>query len=107
MTSIVHSAVKLLVVEDEPSLRQMLEILFKREGYQVVSAPGYRAAVEAIAQHPQPFPVILTDLSMPDGSGLDLVSAAKSRSPASEVILLTVSSCARSRPQPIAHLSEE
>src|SRR5688572_2585989 len=70
----------------------MLEILFRREGYTVVSAPGYRAAVEAIAQHPQPFPVILTDLSMPDGSGLDLVPAAKSRSPASEVILLTAHS---------------
>jgi two-component system response regulator PilR (NtrC family) len=92
VTSIVPPAVKLLVVEDEPSLRQMLEILFRREGYTVVSAPGYRAAVEAIAQHPQPFPVILTDLSMPDGSGLDLVSAAKSRSPASEVILLTAHS---------------
>jgi two-component system response regulator PilR (NtrC family) len=92
VTSIVPPAVKLLVVEDEPSLRQMLEILFKREGYTVVSAPGYRAAVEAIAQHPQPFPVILTDLSMPDGSGLDLVPAAKSRSPASEVILLTAHS---------------
>jgi two-component system response regulator PilR (NtrC family) len=70
----------------------MLEILFRREGYAVVSAPGYRAAVEAIAQHPQPFPVILTDLSMPDGSGLDLVSAAKNRSAASEVILLTAHS---------------
>jgi two-component system response regulator PilR (NtrC family) len=92
LTSIVPPAVKLLVVEDEPSLRQMLEILFRREGYTVVSAPGYRAAVEANAQHPQPFPVILTDLSMPDGSGLDLVPAAKSRSPASEVILLTAHS---------------
>jgi two-component system response regulator PilR (NtrC family) len=92
LTSIVPPAVKLLVVEDEPSLRQMLEILFRREGYTVVSAPGYRAAVEAIAQHPQPFPVILTDLSMPDGSGLDLLPAAKRRHPASEVILLTAHS---------------
>jgi len=92
VTSIVPPAVKLLIVEDEPSLRQMLEILFRREGYTVVSAPGYRAAAEAIAQHPQPFPVILTDLSMPDGSGLDLVPAAKSRSPASEVILITAHS---------------
>jgi two-component system response regulator PilR (NtrC family) len=91
-TSLVPPTIKLLVVEDEPSLRQMLEILFRREGYTVVSAPGYRAAVEAIAQSPQPFPVILTDLSMPDGSGLDLVPAAKSRSQASEVILLTAHS---------------
>src|SRR6185436_9424282 len=92
VTSLAPPPLKLLVVDDEPGIRQMLEILFRREGYTVVSAPGYRAAVEAIAQHPQPFPVILTDLSMPDGSGLDLVPAAKRRHPASEVILLTAHS---------------
>jgi two-component system, NtrC family, response regulator PilR len=92
LTSIVPPPVKLLVVEDEPDLRQMLEILFRREGYAVVTAPGYRAAAEAITQHPQPFPVVLTDLSMPDGSGLDVVTVAKGRSPATEVILLTAHS---------------
>jgi two-component system response regulator PilR (NtrC family) len=92
LTSIVPPPVKLLVVEDEPDLRQMLEILFRREGYQVVSAPGFRAGTEAITQHPQPFPVVLTDLAMPDGSGFDLVSIAKGRSPATEVILLTAHS---------------
>jgi two-component system response regulator PilR (NtrC family) len=92
VTSIVPPSVKLLVVEDEPGLRQMLEILFHREGYTVVSAPGYRAAVEAITQHPQPFPLVLTDLAMPDGSGLDVVAVAKGRSAATEVILLTAHS---------------
>jgi two-component system response regulator PilR (NtrC family) len=92
VTSIVPPSVKVLVVEDEPGLRQMLEILFHREGYAVVSAPGYRAAVEAITQHPQPFPLVLTDLAMPDGSGLDVVSVAKGRSPATEIILLTAHS---------------
>jgi two-component system response regulator PilR (NtrC family) len=84
--------VKLLVVEDEPGLRQMLEILFRREGYSVVTAPGFRSAAEAITQHPQPFPVVLTDLAMPDGSGLDIVSVAKQRSPSTEIILLTAHS---------------
>jgi len=92
VTSIVPPPVKILVVEDEPGLRQMLEILFQREGYSVVSAPGCRAALEAITQHPQPFPLVLTDLSMPDGSGLDVVSCAKGRSPATEIILLTAHS---------------
>jgi two-component system response regulator PilR (NtrC family) len=92
LTSIVPSPVKLLIVEDEPGLRQMLEILFRREGYAVVTAPGYRAAAEAIAQHPTPFPVVLTDLSMPDGSGLDLIAAAKSRSVSTEIILITAHS---------------
>jgi two-component system response regulator PilR (NtrC family) len=89
MASIVPPRLRLLVVDDEPALREMLEIMLSREGYGVVSAPGYQVAVEAIAQAPQPFPVILTDLAMPDGSGLDVLAAAKQRSAATEVILIT------------------
>ncbi len=85
----VPASQKLLVVDDEPGLREMLEILFRRDGYSVVLASGQKAAIEAIGQSPQPFPVVLTDLVMPDGSGLDVLAAAKSRSPSTEVILLT------------------
>jgi two-component system response regulator PilR (NtrC family) len=81
--------IKLLVVDDEPALREVLEIMLGREGYRVVSAPGYQVAIEAITQSPQPFPVILTDLAMPDGSGLDVLAAAKQRCPSTEVILFT------------------
>ena len=70
----------------------MLEILFRREGYAVVSAPGCKAALDAIASAPQPFPAIVTDLSMPDGSGLDVLAAAKGRSSSTEVILVTAHS---------------
>ncbi|MGC4070083.1 MAG: sigma-54 dependent transcriptional regulator [Polyangiaceae bacterium] len=92
MGSLFPPPLQLLVVDDEPGIRQMLEILFRREGYSVVSAPGYRMAAEIIAQHPSPFPVVLTDLKMPDGSGLDVLSSAKSRSPLTEVIVLTAHS---------------
>ncbi len=92
MTSLVPPSIKLLVVEDEPALRQMLEILFRREGYSVVTAPGFKAALESIAQHPAPFPVVLTDLAMPDGSGLDVITAAKQRSASTEIILMTAHS---------------
>jgi two-component system response regulator PilR (NtrC family) len=92
MHSLVPPACRLLVVDDEPALRQMLEILFRREGYDVVSAGGVRVAKGAIAQSPQPFPVVLTDLSMPDGSGLDVLAAAKARAPSTEVILITAHS---------------
>ena len=70
----------------------MLEILFRREGYSVVSAPGCKAALDAIASAPQPFPAVVTDLSMPDGSGLDVLAAAKNRSSSTEVILVTAHS---------------
>jgi two-component system response regulator PilR (NtrC family) len=90
--SLVPPSIQLLLVEDEPGLRQMMEILFRREGYVVVSAPGCRVALDAIASAPQPFPAIVTDLSMPDGSGLDVLAAAKSRSPSTQVILVTAHS---------------
>ncbi|HEY6561633.1 MAG TPA: sigma-54 dependent transcriptional regulator [Polyangiaceae bacterium] len=92
MTSIAPTSIKVLVVDDEPGIRQMLEILFRREGYEVVLAAGCRRALDAIAQNPRPFPIVLTDLSMPDGSGLDVLAAAKTRQPSTEVILITAHS---------------
>ncbi|HEX3593821.1 MAG TPA: sigma-54 dependent transcriptional regulator [Polyangiaceae bacterium] len=92
MESLVPPPARVLVVDDEPALRQMLEILFRREGHEVISTPGARSALEAIAQSPQPFPVVLTDLAMPDGTGLDVLAAAKARSASTEVILITAHS---------------
>jgi two-component system, NtrC family, response regulator PilR len=80
---------RVLVIDDEPGLRQVLQILFSRQGYDVVLAPGFRAALEAISSAPQPFPLVLTDRVMPDGSGLDIVQAAKERSAATEIIVMT------------------
>ncbi len=70
----------------------MLDILFRREGYGVVTAAGVGEAIEAISQALQPFPVVVTDLSMPDGSGLDVLASAKSRSAPTEVVLITANS---------------
>jgi two-component system response regulator PilR (NtrC family) len=70
----------------------MLGILLRREGFQVVAQPGYRLAIEAIRQSPTPFAVVLTDLVMPDGSGLDVLTAAKERSAATQVVVMTAHS---------------
>jgi two-component system, NtrC family, response regulator PilR len=83
---------KILVVDDEPGLRQVLAITFRRQGYEVVLAPGARTAIEALRQNPQPFLLVLTDLVMPDGSGMEVLSAAKERSEATEVIVMTAHS---------------
>ena len=52
MTSIVPPIIRILVVDDEPALREMLEIMLGREGFGVVSAPGYTVALEAIGKRP-------------------------------------------------------
>jgi two-component system response regulator PilR (NtrC family) len=90
--SIPPKRARLLVVDDEPSLREMLGILFRRDGFDVVSQPGFRLGVEAVRQSPTPFAVVLTDLVMPDGSGLDVLSAAKERDVATQVVVMTAHS---------------
>jgi two-component system response regulator PilR (NtrC family) len=92
MTSLVPPPVRLLVVDDEPGIRQMLEILFRREGYAVSTAAGADAASAAIQASPDAYSVVLTDLAMPDGSGLRVLADAKARSSATEVILITAHS---------------
>ena len=78
-----------LVVDDEPGLRDMLTILFRREGFDVTAAPGFQAGREAINGAPVPYGMVLTDLLMPDGSGLDILTVARQRSAQTEVIVMT------------------
>ncbi len=80
---------RILVVDDEPGLRDMLAIMFKRDGFEVTLAPGFTTGCDAVRHAPEPYAVVLTDLLMPDGSGLDLLSLVKERTARTEVILMT------------------
>src|ERR1700744_777015 len=80
---------RILVVDDEPGLRDMLAILFRREGLDVTLAPGFKTACDAVMHAPEPYGVVLTDLMMPDGSGMDLLSLVKKRAARTEVIMMT------------------
>jgi two-component system, NtrC family, response regulator PilR len=80
---------RILVVDDEPGLRDMLAILFRREGLDVTLAPGFTTGCDAVLHAPEPYAVVLTDLMMPDGSGLDLLSLVKQRTARTEVIMMT------------------
>jgi len=82
----------ILVVDDEPGLRDMLSILFRRAGYDVRAVGGFVAARDAIRSAPKPYAVVLTDLMMPDGSGLDVIPIAKEAGRDAEVILMTAHS---------------
>ena len=77
----------ILVVDDEASARLTLGLLLKRRGHLVQEADGVAAA--ALALDGAPFDVIITDLRMPDGEGLDVLQTARARCPDANVILLT------------------
>jgi class 3 adenylate cyclase len=77
----------ILLVDDEPSARVTLGILLKRRGHAVQEAEGVVAARKALAD--TDFDVVITDLKMPDGQGLDVLQTARARYPDANVILLT------------------
>jgi DNA-binding NtrC family response regulator len=77
----------ILLVDDEPSARATMAILLKKRGHRVSEAADVGAAVKALADGA--FDVIVTDLRMPDGDGLDVLRAAKAHCPEADVILLT------------------
>ena len=61
-----------LVVDDEPDLRTLYELTLLREGHQVVAAGDLAQARECLAQ--QRFDVLITDMRLPDGLGLELLN---------------------------------
>ena len=62
----------ILVVDDEPDLRTLYELTLLREGHEVVSAPDLEQAREWLAQ--RRFDVLITDMRLPDGLGLELLN---------------------------------
>ncbi|MEX1165725.1 MAG: sigma-54 dependent transcriptional regulator [Hydrogenophaga sp.] len=61
----------ILVVDDEPDLRTLYELTLLREGHEVMSAGDLREARECLAA--QRFDVLITDMRLPDGQGLELL----------------------------------
>jgi len=78
---------RILIVEDRDSLRRMLERALGQEGYEVASAAdapeGIRRAGESA------WDLVLTDLKLPDGSGIDVLAASRRAAPRTPVIVLT------------------
>ena len=77
----------LLIVDDEASLRDLLAVVFEGEGGKVETA-GSLAEARAALQKSEP-DLILCDLMLPDGSGIDLLRDAKEKYPSIAVIMIT------------------
>lgn len=78
---------RVLVVDDESSVTGALEVILGEQGYEVETADTARQAQARLSA--RPFALVLTDLRLPDASGIDLVAAIRRESPDTEVILMT------------------
>src|SRR6476619_6042351 len=77
----------ILLVEDKDSLRRVLRLTLENAGYTVSEAADARSALNEIAVTPHK--LVLTDLRMPNGSGLDVLRAARAADSGTPVIVMT------------------
>jgi two-component system, NtrC family, response regulator PilR len=78
---------RILVVDDERSMREMLAILLRREGHDVAVAENGRTAIDLLNKGP--FDLIVSDARMPDVDGLEVLRHARSVNPTIIAIMVT------------------
>jgi two-component system response regulator HydG len=88
-----------LVIDDESGILDTLRILLKKEGFEVSTAQGGKAGLDAIrANAPD---IVLTDVRMPQVTGLDILQAVKETDPITPVLLMTAQASLQSAIQAV------
>jgi len=78
---------RLLIVEDDPEMRDLLRKVLEKEGYQVSVAADSREATACLSRIP--FDLVVTDMLMPDDGGLELLQVIRETRPSLPVIIIT------------------
>jgi two-component system, NtrC family, response regulator PilR len=78
---------RILIVDDEQSMRDFLAILLKKEGLEVLTAGNRAEAADALRR--SAVDMVLTDVRLPDGDGLEILRHVKAASPETAVIVMT------------------
>ena len=78
---------RLLVVDDEPDLRALYELTLLRDGYELDTAESVADALELLTR--QHYSAVITDMRLPDGSGMDILSWLESQGRAEKTLVIT------------------
>ena len=78
---------RILVIDDDPGLSEVIGILLEREGYGVDIAGSVKAGLERLGAPGAD--VVVTDLKLPDGTGLDVIAGVRARRPRLPIIMIT------------------
>ncbi len=81
------SSISILIVDDELTMRGLLERILAREGYQMYTARNGVAALEHLSE--RKFDIVISDLKMPEMGGLELLKRIKKEYPGVGVIIMT------------------
>jgi len=78
---------RILVVDDEQSMRELLAIMLRKDGFDVVAAESRAQAAAVLARGP--VDLIVTDVKLPDGDGIEILRHVKAAAPDTVVIVMT------------------
>jgi DNA-binding NtrC family response regulator len=78
---------RVLLIDDDPGLPEVIELLLTREGYDALHASTVKDGLERVAAAAPD--VVITDLKLPDGTGLDVIQHVHSERPELPLILIT------------------
>src|SRR2546421_1853837 len=81
------TSARVLVIDDDPGLAEVLELLLSREGYGAERAATMKQGLERAAA--RDVDLVITDLRLPDGTGLDVIRELRARQPALPIIMVT------------------
>jgi len=87
-TSAGQARVSVLVVDDDERVRWVTARMLREEGYHVIEAPSAEEAWKRLAEDPE-IQVVLTDIAMPGGNGVDLAERIVAGSPLRHVVLMS------------------
>src|SRR5690242_19770664 len=78
---------KILIIDDEPSMRRILTLILEEDGHSVGQAGGLTEAVEILSS--DRFDLVITDKKMPDGDGFEILRYCRENEPSLPVVVLT------------------
>jgi DNA-binding NtrC family response regulator len=78
---------RVLLIDDDPGVSEVIGLLLEREGYVVSHAGTLKACVERIKR--SDIDLVVTDLKLPDGTGLDAIAAIRARHPRLPIVMIT------------------
>ena len=78
---------RILFIDDDPGVSEVISLLLEREGYAVQHAFTVKSSLDRISA--VDFDLVVTDLKLPDGTGLDIIGAIRARKPGLPIIMIT------------------
>ena len=77
----------ILIIDDEQNLRQVMSRVLELEGYTVLQAGNIKQGLKIIEK--EDIALVISDVRLPDGNGLDLLQKIKELKPSTEIVVIT------------------